>query len=107
MTFQDWLARRILQPHRTSRDEITSLVSLIDRDLKVSRTPGLDPDRRYNIAYNAALQAATLALATSGYRASRQGQHYHTLQSLVLTVGTDEQLVLRLDVARRKRNQDV
>ena len=30
------------------------------------------PDWRFAIAYNAALQAATAALATSGYRASRE-----------------------------------
>ncbi len=30
------------------------------------------PDWRFAIAYNAALQAATAALAASGYRASRE-----------------------------------
>lgn len=107
MTLRDWQTKRWLHTHRTSPEEAATLLALVDRDLAVSRTPGLNPDWRFNIAYNAALQAATLALAAAGYRAAGNGHHYYTLQSLAHTVGADEGLVLRLDVARRKRNRDI
>lgn len=47
----------------------------------------MSPDWKLNIAYNAALQAATAALAASGYRAAREQHHYRTIQSLAHTLG--------------------
>jgi len=57
-----------------------------------------------NIAYNAALQAATAALAATGYRASRDQHHHRVIQSLRETLGTDAQTVNAFDVFRKKRN---
>lgn len=64
----------------------------------------LDADWRLNIAYNAALQAATAALAVSGYRASREAHHYRVIQSLVFTIGAQDRFVRDLDAFRKKRN---
>lgn len=57
-----------------------------------------------NIAYNAALQAATAALAAAGYRASRDQHHYRVIQSLRETIGADTALVNTFDTFRKKRN---
>jgi hypothetical protein len=57
-----------------------------------------------NIAYNAALQSATAALAASGYRVSREAHHYRVIQSLSFTIGADKNLVNQLDQFRKKRN---
>lgn len=57
-----------------------------------------------NIAYNAALQAATAALAASGYRASRDQHHYRVIQSLRETLGVDATVVATFDAFRKKRN---
>jgi len=57
-----------------------------------------------NIAYNAALQAATAALAASGYRASRDSHHYRVIQSLRETLGTEVAVVTTFDAFRKKRN---
>jgi hypothetical protein len=57
-----------------------------------------------NIAYNAALQAATAALAAAGYRASRDAHHYRVIQSLRETIGTDAAAVATFDAFRKKRN---
>ncbi len=48
-----------LVPHATSAREISDLLAVIDRDFKDCRAERLSPDRRLNIAYNAALLAAT------------------------------------------------
>lgn len=57
-----------------------------------------------NIAYNAALQAATVALAASGYRAARDQHHFRIIQSLRETIGMSAASVVTLDAFRKKRN---
>ena len=57
-----------------------------------------------NIAYNAALQAATAALAAAGYRPSRDAHHYRVIQSLRETIGADAAVVATFDAFRKKRN---
>ena len=77
---------------------------MADRDLAESRTAGLSPDWKLSIAYNAALQLATAALAVSGYRATHEGQHYRVIQSLALTIGIRSEIVIQFDAFRKKRN---
>ena len=74
------------------------------RDLKDSQAKDVSDDWRFAIAYNAALQAATAALAASGYRAGRDGHHYRVIQSLELTVGKDSKFIGAFDAFRKKRN---
>jgi hypothetical protein len=77
---------------------------MADRDLEQCRTPNLGSDWQLNIAYNAALQAATAALAAAGYRAAREAHHYRVIQSLVYTIKADASLIAQLDKFRKKRN---
>ncbi len=104
MTLQDWLKSRWLIEHQTSRQEILDLLKMADRDLTQCRTPTLSPDWQLNIAYNAALQVATAALAAAGYRAVREAHHYRVIQSLAYTIKADESLIAQLDKFRKKRN---
>lgn len=104
MSLQDWLSRSWLVEHSTSSAEIGDLLRLVDRDLKDSQVSGLTADWRLNIAYNAALQAATAALAASGYRASREAHHLRVIRSLEFTIGWSKELVYALDGFRKKRN---
>jgi len=60
--------------------------------------------RRFGIAYNAALQAATAALAASGYRAARDSHHYRIIQSLAYTLECGPDLLEQFDGFRKKRN---
>ena len=64
----------------------------------------MSDDWRFAIAYNAALQVATAALAAAGYRASRDSHHYRVIQSLALTVGKDARFIGTFDAFRKKRN---
>ena len=54
---------------------------LIARDLEDACVAGLSADRRFATAYNAALQAANMAVACAGYRitAARTGHHQVSL----------------------------
>ncbi len=80
MSLQNWLNNGWLTKHRTSSQEITALLAVADRDLSDCRTSGLSQDWQLNIAYNAALQTATAALAASGYHAVREAHHYRVIQ---------------------------
>ena len=96
MSLQDWLKNGWLVEHQTSRQEMVDLLAMADRDLAQSRMPHLSPDWQLNIAYNAALQAATAALAASGYRAAREAHHYRVIQSLAFTIKVDPRLIAQL-----------
>ena len=104
MSLNDWLGNGWLTEHTTSPHEVADLLAVCDRDLRDCRLPALSPDWRFGIAYNAALQAATLALTVAGYRAGREAHHYRALQSLAHTIGLEPALVRRLDAFRKKRN---
>lgn len=79
-------------------------MAVADRDLEACRTAGLVSDWRFNIAYNAALQVASAALAASGYLAERSNHHFRVIQSLELTIGADGNTVRKFDLFRKKRN---
>jgi hypothetical protein len=100
----DWQKNGWLTAHQSSRREIADLLGVVDRDLADCRTPGLSADWRLNIAYNAALQAATAALAAAGYRAMRDSHHYRVIQSLTLTIGADNSVIAQFEQFRKKRN---
>jgi len=104
MSLQNWLNNGWLTEHRTSSQEITALLAVADRDLSDCRTSGLSPDWQLNIAYTAALQTATAALAASNYRAEREAHHYRVIQSLAYTIRADAGLVTLFDQFRKKRN---
>jgi hypothetical protein len=100
----DWLKNGWLIKHATSRQEIADLLGVADRDLADCRIARLSPDWKLNIAYNAALQSATAALAASGFRPSRDAHHYRVIQSLAFTLELDPALIAQLDMFRKKRN---
>ena len=104
MSLEDWLQNGWLVKHKTSTQEIKDLLKIADRDIRDSQRPGLSEDWRLAIAYNAALQSATAALAATGYRASRVAHHYRVIQSLTFTLKLDQGLVDQLDSFRHKRN---
>ena len=104
MSLEDWLGNGWLTKHKPSPREIAELFGVADRDLTDSQTKGLSPDSQLSLAYNAALQLATAALAATGYRAAREAHHYLVIQSLAYTTGTKADLVAQLDGFRKKRN---
>jgi hypothetical protein len=67
VTWTKLLANKEAQRHKTSKKELDNMRALIARDLADARIAGLSADRRPT-AYNAALQAANMAVACAGYR---------------------------------------
>ena len=71
-----------LRSHKTSREEIGSLIAIVERDLKDASVPLISADRRFATAYNATLQLATMVLYCHGYRTRGSGHHATTLAAL-------------------------
>jgi hypothetical protein len=107
MSLKLYLNHHWIRKHESSPDEISRLLAIADRDIEQSQTPGLGPEWRFDIAYNAVLQLATAARAASGYQAERQNKHLRTIECLEFTAGLDRATVTFLDRCRRKRHTAV
>ena len=106
MSFQEWFKNGWIRqrPHETGAPEIANLLAVVERDLQTSADPKLNPDWRFAIAYNAALQCAALLLHASGFEVPKGGgAHYRTIESLPLTIGDDGTVVSQLRVFSKKR----
>jgi len=104
VSLNDWLRFGWLTKQEPDSGEIRDLLLIVERDLADAELDALSPDWKLNIAYNAALQSATAALAACGYRAARESHHYRVIQSLAFTIGAPGSMVARLDLFRKKRN---
>ncbi|MBI2221652.1 MAG: hypothetical protein HYU53_10645 [Acidobacteria bacterium] len=80
--------------------------ALIARDLADATVAGLSADRRFATAYNAALLAATMAIACAGYRVTaRTGHHKISFESIKLALGVAaDNYADYFETCRRKRN---
>ena len=106
MSLEIWIANGWLREYSTSANEVTNLLELVERDLIDASQQEISTDWRYNIAYNAGLQLATLVLYAAGYRTGRgESKHYRVIQALPLVLGNEFTTVRDyLDNCRRKRN---
>ena len=106
MSLELWKQHGWLREHKTSAQEVTSLMDLVERDLTDAAKEEISKDWRFNIAYNAGLQLATVVLYAAGYRAGRgESKHYRVIQALPLVMGPEFSTMRDyLDNCRRKRN---
>lgn len=79
---EELLASGRLRRHKASPKEINASFAVVKRDLADAKVAGLSDDRRFTIAYNAALQAGRALLAAEGYRTAGQGHHATVFQAL-------------------------
>jgi len=106
MSLELWKQNGWLREHETSLDEIGNILALVERDLADAAREEVSLDWRFNIAYNAGLQLATVALFAAGYRAGRgESKHFRIIQALPLVMGDRFSVIgAYLDHCRRKRN---
>ncbi len=104
MSLKQWEDNGWLKPHRTSRQEISNLLNIVERDLQDVRRE-ISADWRFGIAYNAALKLCRILLSAEGYRPSHELQHYRTLAALPEILGEAKKADAKyLDDCRKKRN---
>jgi hypothetical protein len=87
VTWTQLLANNEVQPHKTSKKELDKLRAVIRRDLADASLDGASADRRFATAYNAALQAAKMAIACAGYRVVGAGHHRISFDVVKLAIG--------------------
>ena len=106
MTLESWQENGWLRHHKTSKEEIRSILKLVERDLADASRVEISKDWRFNIAYNAGLQLSTLVLYAAGYRTGRgESKHYRIIQALPLVMGPRLNAIRDFfDNCRRKRN---
>jgi uncharacterized protein (UPF0332 family) len=106
VTWTQLLANNEVKRHKTSKKELDSFRALIVRDLADASVKSVSADRRFATAYNAALQAAKMAIACAGYRVSTgAGHHKISFESVSLVIGkAAAPYGDYFDRCRRKRN---
>ena len=106
MIWKKLLAEHKVHTHSTSKNELGTFRAVIRRDLADAAVKALSEDRRFATAYNAALQAAKMAIACAGYRlANTPGHHRLTFDAARLAVGSSAVRSLDyFETCRRKRN---
>ena len=106
MTWTKLFVNNDAQKHKTSKKELDNMRALIARDLADAGLAGLSADRKFATAYNAALQAANMAIACAGYRiTSKVGHHRVSLESTKLVLGrAADKYADYFETCRRKRN---
>ena len=88
MTWTKLLANKEAERRRDVKKELDNMRALIARDLADAGIASLSADRRFATAYNAALQAANMAIACAGYRImSKIGHHRVSLESTKMVLG--------------------
>jgi uncharacterized protein (UPF0332 family) len=105
VTWTQLLANNEVQRNKTSKKELDKLRAVIRRDLADASLAGASADRRFATAYNAALQAAKMAIACAGYRVVGAGHHRISFDVVKLAIGkAANQYSDYFDRCRRKRN---
>ncbi len=105
MNLKQLLNQGRLKYHKTSKEEIRSLIKLVRRDIKDAKVAGLSADRKFATAYNAVLQLATVLLYCRGYKPKGTGHHFTVFESMREIMGKDYyELADYFDSCRAKRN---
>jgi allantoicase len=106
VTWTNLLANKEAQKHKTSKKELANMRALIARDRADAALAGLSADRKFATAYNAALQAANMAIACAGYRiVSKVGHHRVSLETTKLVLDKPaHRYADDFEACRRKRN---
>lgn len=105
MSLKDWQDNGWLKPHKTDKGEISSLLAVVERDLKDAKISGLSPDWQFGIAYNAALKLCTIVLYTQGYRTENTLAHYRSIMALKeISTNQWREYAVYLNACRMRRN---
>jgi hypothetical protein len=106
MSLANLLKINQLQLHNPSREAVQRLLDAAKRNLADAHITEVSAENRFDAAYKCIIQCAMLALWVNGYRTStsQPGHHQTAIQSLPLTVGLDQSIVIVLDALRKQRN---
>ena len=76
VNWKQWLDKGDLQKVYVNRKSLADLSNLVDRDLNDAQVASVSADRRFAIAYNAALNLANYVIRKNGYRVTAKVGHH-------------------------------
>ena len=53
MSLSNWVKNGWLRPHKSTPEEVSNLLEIVERDLKDASAKGISDDWKFGIAYNA------------------------------------------------------
>lgn len=102
---QIMLESRQLEESAAAEGEVEALWRKAVRTLISSAVTGLDPNARFTLTYQAALQAAMAVIRAAGYRVRGDAHHHQTFAAVAaLDVGELSGAARDLNVIRRNRH---
>jgi len=107
MNLKPWISKGDLQGVQVTAKSLSDLSKLIDRDIKDAQVATLSADRRFAIAYNAALNLANYVIRKNGYRVAAKVGHHRIAFLVAATIlgRSAKKHTDYFDVCRRKRNK--
>lgn len=89
-----------------AKQTVRRLLDAASRHIADAKATNVSVETRFGSAYTAIRMLADAGLHAHGYRTltSRPGHHQTALQSLVLTLGVANAVLVRLDALRKQRN---
>ena len=107
VNWKRWLDKGDIQTVHVNRKSLADLANLVDRDLNDAQVASLSADRRFAIAYSAALNLANYVIRKNGYRVTAKvGHHRITFLIAGEALGrTAKNHLNYFDLCRRKRNK--
>jgi hypothetical protein len=108
MSLANLLAIQRLQVFEPTPPGVQRLLAAAQRNLADARLEQLSAENRFDAAYKCIMQCAMVGLWANGYRTatSQPGHHQTALQTLALTMGLQQDVVIVLDALRQQRNQN-
>lgn len=106
MSLKKFIAKGYLLESKADKEELVRLMRVVERDIREAKEKCHQTDWQFAIAYNAALQLATIVVRVSGYRAtSKVGHHWITFTVLPDLLGDKYfKLAEYFNDCRAKRN---
>jgi len=90
VNLKKFITKGYLIESTTSKEELAKLMRVVERDIREATERCHGIDWKFAIAYNAALQLASIVIRASGYRASTKvGHHWVTFTILPDLLGDE------------------
>lgn len=107
MNWKRWLDKGDIQKVHVTPKSLADLSNVVSRDLRDAQVTSLSADRRFAIAYNAALNLASYVIRKNGYRVAAKVGHHRTAFLIAGEVlgRTAKSHLDYFDLCRRKRNK--
>lgn len=106
MALENWFQAGKLVKHEATKEELTAIWGVIERNFQDAGIRGLSSDQKYILSYQSAFEAALAFVKCCGYKPIKSGHHYIVWQCMKDVLGDKaRKLILLFENAAKKRNK--